>query len=1074
MRRILSLFTMLMLCGLLAFAQSRVVTGTVYDASGKPVPFASIVIKNGSGGAQSDANGQYSIKVNKGDVLVISGTAFQEVEIPVGSLNTITTVLQLKDNTIEEVIVTSAFQTKRTLRSQSSNVQNVSAEQLNTVRAADVNNALAGKVAGAQIRSQSAVSLGRETSIRLRGENGLGAGSGPIYVVDGTLLPNSNDVNPDDIEDITVLQGPASAALFGPSGANGAIVITTKRARKGQKGIGIEINSGVVFDDIYIVPNHQNAYAGGGDPNLTKYTWKPGQPEGWKALDGKYYHDYTDDASWGPRMVGQEYIPWYAWYAGSEYSYKTATLDPQPSNLKDFYNTGITTTNNVNFSKAGDGFNFRVSYSNLDIKGLIPNTFLKRNTLNTNFTVDLGKKLELSSSINYIHQDRQAENDDQYSNPSTGSFNQWFHRDLDNAKLRELRSLKTPEGVYASWNHANPTSYNANNILSSLGANYWFNPYTYFDLARTPDTRERVYGNVALTYKVTNDLKLKATYRKQQLTAQFENIYPTELEQSGSQVSFNPYEGNTKAAYGSGQSFSNRQNYELLASYSKKIRDFGLNANAGIDILKTISKSRSGNTLGGLNVPGLYSLSNSKNTASNNEGYSEYKSRGLFVRADVGYKNMLFLEGTFRKDYTSAEPIGTSINTKSIGASWVFSDLIKDRSILSYGKLRASTGEILNSLGAYALNYQYAPSANLFNGNFLETVPDRLIDPNLRGATNGEKEIGIETRFLKNRIGFSATYWDRTNKDFPVPVSINPASGFTSIYTNAGEIAKTGIDLQFFANIVKKENFDWTLNATWGRLIKNEVVSIGGDVKSIVVASGAFSGSSAAYVRSLVGEPWGQLYGYGIKRLNGQPILEADGMFQPTDEPINYGSVLPMYSGGFQNSFDVFKNFTVNVNIDYQYGGKFFSLSDHWGTLSGLSAETAVLNDKGNSVRDAVGDGGGVHVTGVDATGKALDFYVDAFDYFHQFRAANISEPFVYDLTFVKLREFSVGYKLPVKKMGLDKVLQNATFSIIARNPLLIYAKTRNFDPSEISQVQGEDGQQPGTRSIGFNLRLGF
>ena len=550
------------------------------------------------------------------------------------------------------------------------------------------------------------------------------------------------------------------------------------------------------------------------------------------------------------------------------------------------------------------------------------------------------------------------------------------------------------------------------------------------------------------------------------------------MQQSSTQSSFNPYEGNSKAAYGSGQSFYNRQNYELLASYSKKVRDFNLNANAGLDILKINSTSRSGNTIGGLNVPGLYSLSNSKSTAANNEGYvrffEPYKSRGLFVRADVGYKNMLFLEGTFRKDYTSAEPIGTSINTKSVGASWVFSDLIKDKSFLSYGKLRASTGQILNGLGAYALNYQYAPSAELFNGNFTMNVPDVLIDPTLRGATNSEKEIGIETRFLKNRIGLSATYWDRTNKKFPVTVAINSASGFTSIRTNAGEIAKTGLDFQFFANPIKKENFDWTLNATWGRLLKNEVVSIGGEVKSIVVASGAFSGSSSAYVRSLVGQPWGQLYGKAIKRLNGLPELEADGMFKATAEPINYGSVLPMYSGGFQNSIDVFKNFTINVNIDYQYGGKFFSLSDSWGYLSGLSAETAVLNDKGNSVRDAVGDGGGVHVSGVDGTGKAVDFYVDAFEYFHQFRAKNISEPYVYDLTFVKLRELSIGYKLPVNKMGLGKVLQNATFSIIARNPLLIYAKTRNFDPSEISQVQGEDGQQPGTRSVGFNLRLGF
>ena len=214
MRRFLSLFTVLMLCGVLASAQTRVVSGKVTDNNGKPVPFASVSIKNKGTGVTTDVNGEYSIKVNQGDVLQISQLNYGVVEIPVGSMNNISTALELKTGLIKEVIVTSAFQTKRTLRSQSANVQNVSAEQLNTVRATDVNNALAGKVAGAQIRSQSAVKMGAAATVRFRGENGLGAGNGPIYVVDGTVITNSNDINTDDIEDITILQGPAAAALF--------------------------------------------------------------------------------------------------------------------------------------------------------------------------------------------------------------------------------------------------------------------------------------------------------------------------------------------------------------------------------------------------------------------------------------------------------------------------------------------------------------------------------------------------------------------------------------------------------------------------------------------------------------------------------------------------------------------------------------------------------------------------------------------------------------------------------------------------------------------------------------------
>ncbi len=1074
MRRFLSLFTMLMLCGVLAFAQTRVISGKVTDPSGKPVPFASVVVKGGTTGVQTDVNGEYSIRVNTGDVLQISQTNFNTIEVTVGPGNSITTVMDLRTNTIQEVVVTSAFQTRRTLRSQTSNVQNVSSEQLNTARQQNINNSLAGKVAGAQVRSQSAAALGRETTIRLRGENGLGVGGGPLYVVDGTIMPSANDINTDDVEDVTVLQGPASAAIFGPDGANGAIVITTKRARKNQPGIGVEINSGVVFDKIYITPNYQNAYAGGASADMVRYTWQPGHPEAWRALDGKYYHDYSDDASWGPRMVGQEYIPWYAWYGGHEDSYKTALLTPQPNNGKDFYETGVTATNNVNFSKAGDAYNLRVSYTNFDVKGLIPNSYLKRNTVNANFSMDLGRKLTLGTSINYVQQARNAENNDAYSNQSTGAFNQWFHRDLDMDKMRELRGLRTPSGIYASWNKANPNSYNPANEKAFFGGNYWMNPYAYFDLVQNLDNRHRVYGDISLTYKITNDLRIKGTYRKNQLTTDGTNIYPTELEVSNNQTSFNPYEGTGQAAYGVFSTHSNRQNYELLASYSKKIKDFQINSNAGLDILKTHGRTFSQNTMGGLNVPGLYSLANSKNDINYTEGITNFKRRGLFIRADVGYRNLVFVEGTYRRDYTSAEPVTSNgIETKSVGASFILSDLIKNKSILSFAKLRASYGQILNSLNPYELNTIYAPAAQQFNGNFLMSEPNALVDPALAGSTNDEMELGFETRFLKNRLGLTFTYWDRTNKDFPVSVAVTPSTGYTAIRTNAGEIAKTGVDLQLFANPLRLNNFDWTLNATWGRLLKNEVVEIAPGITRIVTAAGAFSGTSAAYTVSEVGKPWGQMFGGGIKRLNGQPILTADGLFVKEDN-VNFGSVLPKYTGGVQNTFTLFKNFTMNVNIDYSYGGKFFSLSDHWGTFSGLTAKTATLNDKGNSIRDAVADGGGVHVFGVDESGHAVDYYVEAQDYWHQFRSANISEVFIHDLTFVKLRELSVGYRLPVERMGVGRYIKNAVFSVIARNPWLIYSKTSDFDPSEISNVYGEDGQLPGTRSIGVNLKLGF
>ena len=1074
MRRFLSLFTMLMLCGVLAFAQSRVVTGKVTDIDGNPVSFASVKIKGNTTGVSADANGAYSLKVTPNDVLVISGASFKTTEVPVGTQNVLNTVLEVGGTELKEVVVTSAFGIKRTARSTASNVQNLTGDQVNTIRQTNVNNALAGKVAGAQVRSQSVAKLGAETTVRLRGENGFGLGAGALYVVDGTIMPSGADINPDDVEDYSILQGPAAAALFGPDGSNGAIVITLKRAKKGAKGIGLEINSGVQFDNVYIVPDYQNSYAGGANPDLALYTYKAGQPEGWKQLSGKYYHDYSDDASWGPRMAGQEHIPWYAWYPGSEYSFKTTKLTPQPTNVRDFWETGVTKTNNVSFSKATDALNMRVSYTNLDIKGITPTEYLKRHTLNANMTADLSSRFTLGVNFNYIAENKNTESDDGYSNQSSGSFGSWFHRDLDMNKMRELRNLQSPEGIFASWNHSNPDAYNTTAPVKFYGGNYWYNYYQYFDNIDNSIRRDRLFGDVSLSYKINNDFKVKLTYRKNQLTTNQEVIYKSGLEYSANQMSFNPFQGNAKAAYGVSNSFSDRQNYEGLITYGKKYKSFQFNANTGFDILKTKRRNINANTLDGLSAPGLYALSNSKSPINYGNFRDQFIRRGLFIRADIGFRNYLFVEGTYRRDYTSSEPAGHYIDSKSGGLSFVFSDLIRNTvPFISYGKIRGSIGELLNTLTTYQLNSTYGIGTQQFNGNILTTVPDNLVDPNLQGATNVEKEVGLEMRFLKNRIGFNVTYWDRTNKNFPVNVTVTGATGFGTVSKNAGELAKKGWDVTAFIKPVRTKNFEWDLSGTWGYLTKNEIVSIFGTITRLDLERGAFSTSSSAYAVNEVGQPWGQMFGGGIKKINGVPQLGTDGLFI-READTKFGSVLPQYTGGVQNTFTIFKNFTININVDYSYGGKFFSLSDFWGTFSGLTARTAELNDRGIPLRDPVADGGGIHVFGVDATGKAVDKYVEGQTYFQQFRNKSISENSIYDLTFVKLRELSFGYKLPVEKLGIGKYVKTAIFSVVSRNPWLIYSKNKGFDPSEISNVYGEDGQLPGTRSVGVNLKLGF
>jgi hypothetical protein len=481
------------------------------------------------------------------------------------------------------------------------------------------------------------------------------------------------------------------------------------------------------------------------------------------------------------------------------------------------------------------------------------------------------------------------------------------------------------------------------------------------------------------------------------------------------------------------------------------------------------------NTVNGLVVPDFFALNNSKNPINYRNYREDQKYRSGFVRGDVGYKNFLFAEFTLRQDYFSTLPANDNgILSKSFGASFVFSDLIRNTiPAISYGKLRASWGEIPQAITPYQTGFNYSIATNQWGGNILMNTPNMLPDPAIKGAVSTQREIGLDMKFLRNRFGFSFTYWDGTVKDFPLQLPVTGTSGYTQYLTNVGEIAKKGIEVLVNITPITTKDFQWDITGTYAKLLKNEVVDIAPGINRITYDnSGAFATSYGAYVVNEVGQPWGQLFGPGFKRIDGKPVLDGNGLHVREAEVL-FGSVLPDFTGGVQNSLS-YKNFYLNFNIDYQQGGKFYSLSDFWGSFSGLTAKTATTNDKGNPIRDAVADGGGVRVDGVDADGKAVTHYVDAQTYFHQFQGSRIAENSIYDLTFVKLREVSLGYRFDLAKLGISKTITGATFSVVSRNPWLIYAKTRDFDPSEISNTYGENGQFPGTRSLGFNLKLNF
>src|SRR5436190_605703 len=577
MRKLASLVTVLMLLCTLAFSQTRTITGVVKNEKGEPVPFATIQETGTKNATTADVQGAFSIKIPQNAKLTITAAGHTSQTLtPTDNAATVT--LSTTAAQLSEVVVTSAFGIKRSQRVTPYSAQVVGDEALHIIPQTNINSALAGKVAGVQFRGQSPMKLDNQGSLRIRGGLDLTGDVSPIYVVDGTVT-GSFDINPDDVQDVTVLKGANATTLFGDIAKGGAIVINTKKAIAGRSSI--EVNQGVTFDKVYVLPEYQNKYAGGAAADLTRFTWQPGMPDEWKPLDGKYYPEYTDDASWGPRMVGQEYIPWYAWNPNNPESGKTASLVPQKDNARDFYNTGITSNTNVAFSKGWQGSSLRLSYTNQSTRGMLPNSMSYRNSLFTTFSSELNKHFILSANINYSNTIIKGEFDDAYANQSSGSFSSWFHRDLDMSKLKEYKDIKTPIGTFPSWNlGANPGS--AGVVNNVYKGNYWYNYYTYFQQINNKQSRDYLTGNASLTYKLNNNFRIMGTVRKNSINRYYENITPSVLEASATQTGL-------KAAYETGSSVGisllnpNATSFDVLASYNQSFMDNKLivNVNAG-------------------------------------------------------------------------------------------------------------------------------------------------------------------------------------------------------------------------------------------------------------------------------------------------------------------------------------------------------------------------------------------------------------------------------------------------------------------------------------------------------------
>ncbi len=1077
MRRILSLFVLLMLTTVLAFGQKRTVTGKVTESNGDPVSFASIKIKGTNVGVAADVTGAFKIDVADGAILEISGTGYVTKEVTVSGA--IINVSIEKDKSKQELttVVVTALGIKRSVKSTPFATQQISGDRLSQTRMPDLTTALAGKIAGVQVLGQADSKLGSSGTLRIRGAASFNE-RGAIYVVDGTILTNPADINFDDVATVNVLKGPNATALYGQRAEGGVVVITTKKAKKGSP-LSVEVNQTTTFESVANLPNYQNTYGGGGEANWRTYTWTPGvSPVEWQGLNGKKYHDYTDDASWGPKIDGSEYIPWYAWVPGSKYSFKTASFTAQPNNVQDFYDNGVFVNNNISVAKAGEDYSVRVGFTNYIRNGIQPNSKQNKNTISGQLSYNIIKGLTISTDLQYTFEKVEGYFNDEYSNFTSGSFNQWFHRTTDMSIIKELRGLKTPNGNYASWNwRSNP---GASTVLTSTAvnrANYWYNYYTYLDNLSSVSNRNRLAGNVALAYKINNDFKVQAAYRFNYRTTDGETKVPFIIESSGAQTGARNSYSNSNTKY-------NETNYEIIGSYNKTFGKFAIEGNVGGNILKINRADSARATTGGLVQKDVYSISNSVGApAYGGSLYQQDKEvRSIFARGSVGYNDLLFFDFSLRRDWSS---VFGNINengytTPSVGLTFVFSELTKSKlPALSFGKLRASYATVgSDNIDPYEIDLYYKDNPAKFGQNVLVGTPNQVVNPNVTYSLNQSFEAGVDLRFFKDRIGLSVTYFNEDRKNEPISTEVSATGGYTAYKTNVGLVNRQGVELSLDFTPVKSKNFQWDVTFNWSKVdvTVNEItptldiLSLGGGDYN----SASFSGIPLPGVVHVKGQRWGQLRGVGIKRINGIPVLSDDGTYV-SQANTNFGSVLPNYTGGVFTSIR-YKSWTLSAALDFQQGGSYFSLSDFWGTYSGLYAKTAAINDNGKNVRDDVSAGGGVHVFGVKEDGKPYDTYVDGYTYFHQFgNGGGIADLSVFEATYVKVREISLGYDINTSKLGsIGKFLKRASVSVVARAPFLLYSANPDIDPSQIAERYGENGQQPGTRQFGFNLKLGF
>ena len=1009
-----------------SMAQDRQLTGKVNDENGAGIPGANILIKGTTRGTNTDAEGTFTITMGATGTLIISSVGYSSKEVEVTSaVSNVNVNLEPDVRNLGEVVVT-ALGISKEQKTLSYATQMINTDNFSKARELNVANSLSGRVAGLDIvRSSSGV--GGSSRVVLRGDRSITGNNQALIVVDGVPIDNSNfspgnanggrdasdglsSINPDDIESINVLRGASATALYGSRAANGALLITTKKGAV-RKGVGVNISSTFQMEQAMELQKFQNVYGQG--------------------VEGKFQPN--SEFSWGPKMDGQQVA---AWGPDPDNKGKTYAYSPQPNSYRDFYSTGTSLANSVSLTAGNEKVQTYFSYTNTSAKGVVSNNKLNRNNFNLRLSSQITSKLSFDGKVTYLSEkiENRQQTGEAFANLQRHILRLPRSISLDQAKDFEYVDPATGKTLQNYWNP---------------GSNGGQNPYWIKNRVLALDNRDRIYGFTSLNYKATPWLTVMGRAGYDKYIDKFEGKWYTNTYTI---ADFGDYQTNWRD--------NSELNLDLFALVSKQFSEnFKLDATVGGNILQRdyVNHQTLNN---GLNRDNLFVTTNARNSVTNRT-VTQTRKQGVFASADLIWRDALTLSASARNDWSSTLPTeNQSYFFPSVGAAAVLSSLFNLPQAISFAKIRGSYALTGNDASPYLLAQTYSYVAG---GNTGYIVRDNIKPfPSLKPELTTAREIGLEAKFLQNRIGFDVTLYSSNSKNQLFQVPLSRASGWSFEYINAGDVKNSGIEVTFNVAPIKTESFSWNLDLNYARNV-NEVVKLSDRVATLPLASDFMN-----FVRAEEGKALGQIYSRGFQRddqgrikvgANGIPLVTAS-----TTVPL--GTSRPSWTGGVTNRFS-YKGFNLSFLISGRIGGVVTSFTNAVIYADGVTEETLAGRD-------------GMVVEGVQTDGSAntVSTTAEAYWKFVGGRNTPIGEAFTYSASNIRLREATLGYSIPASVLAKSP-FQGASLSIVGRNLFFLMNKAKGFDPELVAgsantTVGLESFSMPSTRSLGVSLNLTF